>query len=152
MPRVPSQKRRPAILASSVAAMLSISLLLGAQRAGADEYFDGTSTTDTGVANGAGGSGPWDTTTTNWVDVNGQNSTTYDPNTNAVFANNGGTVTLGNNISFSSLHFTATGYDVVGNGSTLTATGGGTITIDSGMSVTIDAQLTGHGQQHGQRL
>src|SRR5438270_7519505 len=103
MPRVPSQKKRPAILARSVAALLSLGFLLGVQKAAADEYWDGTNTGGSNTANGQGGSGQWDTSTTNWVDVNGANPAAYDQNQTAVFSTSGGTITLGSDLAFTSL-------------------------------------------------
>ncbi len=70
----------------------------------------------------------------------------YDPNQLAHFATTGGTVTLGDNISFVSLSFEASGYSVepgAGPFTLTTGAGGGTISANAGVSVKIDAQLEG---------
>ena len=147
MPRPSSQKRRPAILATSVAVLFSLGFLLGAQKARADQYWDG-SNTGSGTSNGQGGDGPWDLTTTNWVDSSGNNPHIYDPTQTSIFGNMGGTITLGNDISFSALQFNVDGY-IVNPGSgpfKLSAQSGtGTISAASGVTVTFNTQLTGTG-------
>lgn len=145
MSRPSSQKRRPTILATSVAVLFSLGFLLGAQKAAADEYWDGTNTTGSGTANGAGGTGTWNNSTTNWVDASGNNEHAYDPNDVAHFAGAAGTVTLGSNITFTSLSFEKTGYVINGGGFTLTPLTGATVTTGSGVAVTINPVIAGSG-------
>lgn len=149
MPRVPSQKKRPAILASSIAAMISLSLLLAPQKAAADQYWDGTNTSG-GAIPGQGGSGNWDSST-NWVDTNTGTNNSYDGSQTSHFAgSSGGTITLGSDQSFTTLQFETDGYTVDGNNGqfkliTLSSTG----VINSDFSVHIKAQITGNGMQFG---
>jgi autotransporter-associated beta strand protein len=73
-----------------------------------------------------GGTGTWDTTTTNWW--NGSTDVAWATNTisgdSAVFAGTAGTVTLGTNINGVGLTFNTTGYTI--------ATGTNTLTLGSG--------------------
>lgn len=149
MSRPSSQKRRPVILATSVAVLCSLGFLLSVQRAAADEYWDGTSTAGSGNPTGLGGTGVWNTTdpaNTNWVDNNGQNPHTYNQNDTAIFSGmGGGTITLGSDIPFTALRFDVGGYVLANGGGKLSAASSiGTITVQN-VSVTIDAQLTGSG-------
>ena len=118
-------------------------------KAAADEYWDGTVVVGSGVPNGAGGSGTWNNlpANTNWVDANGLNPHVYDPNQLAIFSTLGGTVTLGDNISFSSLRFDVNGYTInPGAGPfSMTPIGTAPITAQSGANVIINPQLTGAG-------
>ena len=148
MPHAPFQKKRPTILSTSVAALLSFGLLLGAPRATADEYWDGTTTIGSDIPGGKGsgdGDAIWDISTTNWVDANGSNPTTYKPNQTAIFAGVAGVVTLGTNISFTALHFEADNYFIEPGGGPLTPVGAASITVDQGDRATIDAQIVGNG-------
>lgn len=148
MSRPSSQKRRPAILATSVAVLFSLGFLLGTQKAAADQYWDGTTTGGSGNSNGQGGSGTWDSSTTNWVDASGNNPTTYDSNQTSIFSTSGGTITLGNDTSFSSLRFEADGYTVDPGGGPFklsAQSGTGVITAVSGVTVVFNTQLTGSG-------
>ncbi len=90
-----------------------------------------------------GGTGTWDTTTTNWW--NGSTDVAWATNTisgdSAVFAGTAGTVTLGTNINALGLTFNTTGYTIAGSTFTLAlGTGGidasalssGTTTISGG--------------------
>ncbi|HSI13013.1 MAG TPA: autotransporter-associated beta strand repeat-containing protein, partial [Chthoniobacter sp.] len=148
MSRPSSQKRRPAILATSVAVLFSLGFLLSPQKASADQYWDGTTTGGSGAANGQGGSGTWDSSTTNWVDSAGNNPTTFDPSQTSIFSTTGGTITLGNDITFTTLRFDVDGYSIDAGGGPfkLAANSGtGTIVAQSGVTVTINPQLTGSG-------
>src|SRR4051812_10946804 len=101
MPTARSPKHRPAILATSIAALLSLGLLLAPPRATADEYWDGTTSSGgSGIDNGKGGAGTWDTTTANWVNKSGTNPHVFQPDQLAIFATTGGAVTLGSDITF----------------------------------------------------
>ena len=159
MPRVPSQKKRPVILASSVAALLSLSFLLSAQQAAADEYWDGTITTGSTITvgstvpNGKGGDGSWDATTKDWVDATGNNPKVYDPNQLAIFSTIGGSITVGDNLTFTALRFDANDYTISTSGfftstgtvATLAPIGTATITATAGHNVTFSVQLVGTG-------
>jgi len=150
MSRTLTQKKRPAVLATSVAALLGLGLLLGTPRAVADEYWDG-SNPGTNTANGSGGNGVWDTTTANWSDQSGSAASdhAYVSTDLAIFSTTGGTVALGESITFTSLRFDANNY-IIDPGAgpfTLTTSGAGLIFISSlnavTNGVTINAQITG---------
>ncbi|MDR3403472.1 MAG: autotransporter domain-containing protein [Chthoniobacter sp.] len=149
MSRPRSQKKRPAVLTTSVAALLTLGFLLSSPKASADEYWDGTNTAGSGMPNGAGGSGTWDNVTTNWVDATGTVPQVYNPNDTAHFAGTAGTmtVTLGDNITFTALSFDVDGYTIApGTGPfTLTPNAGATITTASGVTATINPVITGGG-------
>jgi autotransporter-associated beta strand protein len=83
-------------------------------------------TTLTWGVGGAGGSGTWSGTNTNWY--NGASNVAWSANNNAVFAGTSGTVTLGsNNLTANSLLFNTSGYTLAfGNTS-----GGRTLIISS---------------------
>jgi len=147
MSRPRSQKKRPAILTTSVAALLTLGFLLtAAPKAGADEYWDGTNTAG-GPPTGTGGSGTWnnDPANTNWVGAGGNQP--YDSTDIAHFATTGGTVTLGDNITFTALSFDVDGYTIDPSPSvfTLTPNAGATITSQSGVTATISPALVGTG-------
>jgi len=147
MSRPRSQKKRPAVLTTSVAALLTLGFLLAAPQAPADEYWDGTNTAGSGTPNGAGGPGTWDNVTTNWVDVTGTTPQTYNSADIAHFATTGGTVTLGDNITFTALSFDVDGYTIDSNGGlyTLTPNAGATLTTAAGVTATLNPTLTGGG-------
>jgi outer membrane autotransporter protein len=107
------------------------------------QFWDGPNATFTGPAHG--GDGTWNTTTTNFNNnVSGPNAV-WQQNGIAVFGGTAGTVTLGVNIDFQSMHFTTDGYTVLGGGFQLFPTSAGVITTDSEVSVTISAPIAGTG-------
>ncbi len=138
----PLRKRRPAILATSAAALLTVALLGSTQKAAAQQFWDGPN------ANNAiteGGSGTWNSVIPNWTDASGTNNGLYNPAVPAFFGVTGGTVTLGENLSFTSLTFQVPGYTIAGAGFTLAPTGAGVLNALNGAAGTIGAQLTGAG-------
>ncbi|MGD0258858.1 MAG: PA14 domain-containing protein [Verrucomicrobiota bacterium] len=98
---------------------------------------------------GGGGTGSWDSTTSDWW-VSGSSDTTWITNNIATFAGTAGTVTLANNETANGLVFTTPGYTIVTNSSSasavLTLSGGPTITVPDGAATAIDCQLEGAGQ------
>jgi len=90
------KNRRPSILATSAAALLGVSLMLGTAHAYNPNFWD-----TNGNAVGLGGTGNWNNNTTaNWNDVTGINAAQnwINPvvNNNAVFTGTSGVVTLNN--------------------------------------------------------
>ncbi len=130
----PTKKRRPLILASSIAALWSAGLLLGGPSAQADEYWIGN--------------GTWDNTNATWFTATNA-PMVYDFTQTAHFIDSG-VVTLGDNISFVALNFdggdSTDTYSIEPSGAfALSPTGTAKITVQSTVSVTIDAPLTGSG-------
>lgn len=102
-------------------------LCLPTNIAGAQQVFNGSQTTPNGIINGGGG--VWDTTTTNWTDVFGSTSSTYDSaSVGTVFGYSGvstpataGTVT----VAPSGVQLTGlVGFDVTADSSVYTIQGG----------------------------
>jgi fibronectin-binding autotransporter adhesin len=103
------------------------------------QYWDGTNI----VANGTihGGNGTWDNVTTNWTNVDATDNAPWESQT-AIFQGAAGTVTLGNNIQFSTMEFMTTGYSIVAPGALkLRAAAATTIDVGSGLSATIAAPI-----------
>ena len=89
-------------------------------------------------ANGAGGTGSWDTTTTDWY-----NGTTNVPWTNgdaAVFAGTAGTVTISSQVAASQVTFSTAGYVV--QGGLLDGTSSG-LTVETDADATLTATIFG---------
>ena len=105
----------------------------------ADLYWDGDDTT----ADADGGSGTWDTSSTNWDDAEtGGFDATWDnsnPDT-AFFGGAAGTVTLNTVITANGLVFNTAGYLITGNTLTL---GGATPTVTTNADATIASILAG---------
>jgi len=138
----PNRKRKPRILATSVAALLAASLVGAAPRSAGQQFWDGPN------ANNAiteGGTGTWNSTTTNWTDAAGTTNSVYNPALTSFFGVTGGTVTLGENLSFTNLTFQVSGYTIAGGGFALSPTGTGSLNALTGATATISAQLTGAG-------
>ena len=69
----------------------------------------------------SGGTGTWDTTTTNWTVVDGSSNSAWKQGF-AVFEGTAGTVTLAANVTMAGLQFVTNGYLITtSNGSTITA-------------------------------
>ena len=77
------------------------------------QFWDGPQTTFDGTVHG--GSGTWDNFTTNFTDAGITQNQSWQ-NGVAVFSVIGGTVTLGDNIVFQGMQFTADGYTIAGAG------------------------------------
>jgi autotransporter-associated beta strand protein len=121
-------------------------LLLGATPGNADEYWDGTTTIGSTIANGKGGDGTWDSSTTNWVNASGTAPTSYNPNITAHFAGTGGIVTINNDLTFTRLDFDSDGYFIEPNGDlTFMPAAAATIAVASGVTANIDAVMSGTG-------
>jgi fibronectin-binding autotransporter adhesin len=105
------------------------------------QFWNGTNTTGDGVIHG--GSGTWDNETTNWVNASGLVPLPWRQGF-AVFGGvQGGTVTLGENVQFGGMQFTANGYLISSStGQTLSPIGNGVIRVDPGITATISAPIT----------
>ncbi len=111
--------------------------------AGGTFYWDGADSI--GVAGVAGGSGTWNTTTTNWTNVDGLANTNWVNSaalSEAVFTGTGGTVTLGAGIQFNRLVFDVDGYTIEGNGNAM-GIDAGSISVAGGATATINANIGG---------
>jgi fibronectin-binding autotransporter adhesin len=74
-------------------------------------YWDGSNTTANGAVDG--GSGTWDSTTTNWTNAAGTVNLAYIPEL-VIFAGTAGTVTLVENLNANGLQFLTSGYVING--------------------------------------
>ena len=107
------------------------------------QFWDGSNTVFDGTVHG--GTGTWDNFTTNFTNAPITANQSWQ-NGVAVFSGAPGTVTLGDNILFQGMQFTATGYTVAGSGAfALQPTGTATISTDIGVTATITAPITGPG-------
>jgi fibronectin-binding autotransporter adhesin len=146
--------RRPRPLGVSLARFTSVAALCGALLAGAGKaatYFwdaDGSSTGNSLLGAGLGGSGTWDTSTPNWW-----NGATADlawpnlvsPGDTAIFGGSAGTVTLGSALNANGLTFAVSDYTLTGAGANnLTLTGATpTITVlNTGDQATINTNIS----------
>jgi fibronectin-binding autotransporter adhesin len=107
------------------------------------QFWDGPNTVFDGTVHG--GTGTWDNFTTNFTDAGVTVNQSW-RNGTAVFSAAPGTVTLGDNILFQGMQFTASGYTVAGAGAfVLQPTGTAIITTDPGVTATITAPIAGPG-------
>ncbi|TPK44216.1 autotransporter outer membrane beta-barrel domain-containing protein [Mesorhizobium sp. B2-5-4] len=89
---------------------------------------------------GAGGSGTWDTSTSNWFD--GSTAVPWAGGDTAIFGGTAGTVTVSGTVSTAGATFNTTGYTVTGG--TLALSGATpTITTDAGVSAAISSAISG---------
>jgi autotransporter-associated beta strand protein len=160
--RFPWRRQGRSALALGVGVLLFVATLSAAARA--QQYFNGATTVHDGAING--GSGVWDTGTTNWTNATGTTSATYDPtaSTVTVFGASGSstpatggtvTVTAGGIQLTGTVQFTGTGdnspYTIVGGPLTLAA-GGTTFNVTTNLftpffqpSGIISSNITGSG-------
>lgn len=110
------------------------------------QYWDGNNFAADNVVQG--GNGTWNNTDTNWTLSDGSTNAEWGEKT-AVFTGSAGVVTLGDNITFTNLHFITDGYTInpdAGNSYTLTTnTAGSRIRVAAGATATIAAVITGSG-------
>ncbi|WP_430514467.1 autotransporter outer membrane beta-barrel domain-containing protein [Pannonibacter phragmitetus] len=107
------------------------------------QFWNGGQTTANGAVNG--GSGTWDSNTTNWTSQAGNVATSWADLT-AVFAGpSGGTVTVTGNQTAAGLQFATDGYTLSGTGSLVAGSGGMELRIDNGLTATIATTVTGAG-------
>jgi fibronectin-binding autotransporter adhesin len=111
------------------------------------EYWDGSGVTGNGVI--SGGSVKWNNSAPNWVNANGTINQSWIPGM-AIFTGAAGTVTLGENVSAMAMQFSTDGYQIAGNGHTITLLGMpnshlSLIRVDPGSTATITASLVGQG-------
>ncbi|WP_165912363.1 autotransporter-associated beta strand repeat-containing protein [Novosphingobium sp. PhB165] len=110
------------------------------------QFWDGSNQTGDGVV--SGGDGEWNHSATNWTNVNGRINQQWLSGM-GIFSAQGGTVTLGENVSAVALQFTADGYRIEGAGRTLTFadpenTGfAGLIRVDAGVTAEIAVPIAG---------
>ena len=105
------------------------------------QFWDGSNTIFDGTVHG--GSGTWNNFTTNFTDAGVIANQSWQ-NGIAVFSAAPGTVTLGDDIQFQGMQFTADGYTISGVFA-LQPTGTAMITTDPGVTATIAAPVTGPG-------
>jgi fibronectin-binding autotransporter adhesin len=107
------------------------------------QFWDGSNTAFDHTVHG--GSGTWDNFTTNFTDAGVTENESWQ-NGIAIFSAAPGTVTLGDNILFQGMEFTASGYTLAGSGAfVLQPTGMATIVADTGVTATIAAPIAGIG-------
>ncbi|PWK89704.1 autotransporter-associated beta strand repeat-containing protein [Fulvimonas soli] len=111
------------------------------------QYWDGANTTPSGVAQGAGGSGAWDGSTSNWTNGAGSANSAWSGDLAAIFAGTAGTVTIadGYTASAPALSFLTDGYRLSAAGSgKLELTGAATVEVlNAGTTAAIDAPIAG---------
>ncbi|MDR2550674.1 MAG: autotransporter-associated beta strand repeat-containing protein [Desulfobulbus sp.] len=92
----------------------------------------------------SGGTGTWDTTTSQWHD--GTAVGVWINGSTAVFGTTSGTVTMGAPVSTGGLTFRTTGYTLTGGvANPVTLNAGSTITVETGVTATISAPLLNDG-------
>lgn len=110
------------------------------------QFWNGSTTTPNHTVNG--GSGVWNTTSTNWTDAEGNAALPWS-NQTAVFAGTAGNVHLTGPISIAGMHFATTGYrlyTLVGEGGALQVdTADSEIRVGQGLSATLAVGLIGTG-------
>ena len=107
------------------------------------QFWDGPNNVETGTV--SGGTGTWDTTTTNWTIANGSTNSAWKQGF-AVFEGTAATVTLGANVTMAGLQFVTTGYQITtANGSTITAASGTVLEALGGITRIIGVGIVGAG-------
>ncbi len=129
-------------LAISTATAGQVNLNVSAATA---QFWDGSNTTANGVVNG--GTGTWDSSTTNWTNPTGVANAAWAGTLPAVFSGSAGTVTIANGFSV-----TTPGLDFQVDGYTLAATGSGQLLLNGSTFIntatgetTISAPISGSG-------
>jgi len=110
------------------------------------QYWDGANTAPGSVANGRGGDGVWNLGNTNWTNQAGTINAAW-ASGSAVFAGQGGNVSVQGAINVAGLTFMSDGYVIsTGAGGSLTFTGGPTpVQVDPGLTATIQSAIGGAG-------
>jgi fibronectin-binding autotransporter adhesin len=104
------------------------------------QFWNGTNTVGDGVIHG--GSGTWDNEITNWVNAAGLVPLPWRQGFAVFGGAQGGTVTLGENVQFGGMQFTANGYLISsGAGLLLSPIGNGIIRVDTGITATINVPI-----------
>lgn len=134
-----------ASLITNVAGQVSVQFTLGVPTV---LYWDGTDTTAASSAvNGDGGSGTWNSTTTNWTSAPGFSTSFAWGSQTGVFAGAaGGTVQVSGTQAFQQLRFETGGYvlDTAAGGGALATTGGTSIIdVSAGLAATINTAIQG---------
>jgi len=100
----------PFIPAAVLAALLAVATSAQAQ---VTQLWDGSQTTANNTVEG--GTGTWNTITTNWTNAGGSLNDTWQSGL-AIFQGASGTVTVGGNVAFGGMQFVTTGYTINGSG------------------------------------
>lgn len=103
-----------------------------------NQYWDGPHTAGNGVVDG--GTSTWDLLATHWTGADGAANAPWQSGF-AVFQGAAGTVTLGQNVSFSGMQFSTDGYRIAGNGFSLAGAQDTIVNVDPFVKATIDAPL-----------
>lgn len=133
--------RRPLFQATAVlAAALSTCGIAQA----AEQYWDGSNTTNTTID---GGNGTWTTLYENWNNADGTHNSMWNLGNTAIFQGTAGTVTLDGAQTASGLTFRTTGYVLEGSALELTTSpstaGAAVVTVDPNVTATLNMALTG---------
>ncbi|WP_237764043.1 autotransporter domain-containing protein [Terrimicrobium sacchariphilum] len=107
------------------------------------QYWDDSQTTPNGTIEG--GSGVWDTGTTNWTSSSGNANAAWNGSVGAVFKGAAGTVTIadGATVTTPAMSFQVDGYTIAGTGTgNLQLAGDGAIEVFGGATATIRAKIT----------
>ncbi|WAC24088.1 autotransporter-associated beta strand repeat-containing protein [Blastomonas sp. SL216] len=134
-----------ASLITNVAGQVSVQFTLGVPTV---LYWDGADTTAASNAvNGNGGSGTWNSTTTNWTSAPGFSTSFAWGSQTGVFAGAaGGTVQVSGTQAFQQLRFETGGYvlgTAAGGGALATTGGTSIIDVSAGLAATIDTPIQG---------
>ena len=134
-----------ASLITNVAGQVSVQFTLGVPTV---LYWDGTDTTAASNAvNGDGGSGTWNSTTTNWTSAPGFSTSFAWGSQTGVFAGAaGGTVQVSGTQAFQQLRFETGGYvlgTAAGGGALATTGGTSIIDVSAGLAATINTPIQG---------
>ena len=132
------------------AAAICAALFAGASSGNAATLYWDTDGSTTGNSSstglGLGGTGTWDTSTSNWWSGSALGAWNNSNNDTAVFWGTAGTVTLGSGITVGGLQFNTSGYTVTGNATNTLTLAGTTpgVTLGSGVSLaSVNAVLAG---------
>jgi len=124
-------------------ALLGTSMLLPATALAAPnpQYWNGATTTGDGVVHG--GTGTWNTTSTNWTDSTGVNSDAWS-SLGAIFQGTPGTVTTGAGVITTGMTFVGTGWTLAGTAANAITLGSPTTIINVGTGTqTVSGVLAG---------
>jgi len=108
------------------------------------QFWDGANTTPQGVANGSGGNGTWNGTTTNWTNQSGSANTAWADLT-AVFMGTAGTVDVASDVQVAAVQFGTDGYVLNGAGSIGITDANTSFLTDPNVTATIETKITGAG-------
>lgn len=119
-----------------------------------EQFWDGANTSPSMVPGGAGGSGEWDLSSTNWTNAAGNVNSAWTSGNDAVFGGSAGTVTFRDSITVDAILLRTDGYLFTTSAPTgqiafnalrggLSLTFGGQLTVDANApDAVVDGQLT----------